>query len=173
MPRRTIRLSSATDERIESAAKLGGYSSPSAFLRAAINRELGQGREGLTREFTMSTTRLRWKQHGIAAAYKPNRLFGFGGYFRMASRRFRSTSWAMQSRSYATSSTFARPPSVLSSVALFLKTTVGVDGLVGIRRRLRRLLPRQNANASRVRPSGKSETLAARLLRCFPFPLLQ
>jgi len=49
MPRRTIRLSSATDERIETAAKLGGYSSPSAFLRAAINNELGQGREGLGR----------------------------------------------------------------------------------------------------------------------------
>jgi Arc/MetJ-type ribon-helix-helix transcriptional regulator len=49
MPRRTIRLTSATDERIESAAKLGGYSSPSAFLRAAINKELGQGREGLDR----------------------------------------------------------------------------------------------------------------------------
>ena len=47
MPRRTVRLTSATDERIESAAKLGGYSSPSAFLRAAINKELGQGREGL------------------------------------------------------------------------------------------------------------------------------
>ena len=49
MPRRTIRLTSATDERIESAAKMGGYSSPSAFLRAAINKELGQGREGLGR----------------------------------------------------------------------------------------------------------------------------
>ena len=49
MPRRTIRLTSATDERIASAAKLGGYSSPSTFLRAAINKELGQGREGLGR----------------------------------------------------------------------------------------------------------------------------
>jgi Arc/MetJ-type ribon-helix-helix transcriptional regulator len=49
MPRRTIRLTSATDERIETAAKLGGYSSPSAFLRAAINKELGQCREGLGR----------------------------------------------------------------------------------------------------------------------------
>jgi Arc/MetJ-type ribon-helix-helix transcriptional regulator len=49
MPRRTIRLTSATDERIESAAKVGGYSSASAFLRAAINKELAQGREGLGR----------------------------------------------------------------------------------------------------------------------------
>src|SRR5271163_1448149 len=49
MPRRTIRLTSTTDERIESAAKLGGYSTASAFLRAAINKELGQGREGLSR----------------------------------------------------------------------------------------------------------------------------
>jgi len=47
MPRRTIRLTSATDERIESAAKMRGYSSPSAFLRAAINKELGRDREGL------------------------------------------------------------------------------------------------------------------------------
>ncbi len=42
MPRRTIRLTDAIDERIESAAKLGGYSSPSAFLRAAIKKELGE-----------------------------------------------------------------------------------------------------------------------------------
>jgi Arc/MetJ-type ribon-helix-helix transcriptional regulator len=47
MPRRTVRLTSATDERIDSAAKLGGYSSSSAFLRAAINKELGRAREGL------------------------------------------------------------------------------------------------------------------------------
>ena len=49
MPRRTIRLTSATDERIEFATKLGGYSSRSAFLRAAIMKELGQGRDGLGR----------------------------------------------------------------------------------------------------------------------------
>jgi Arc/MetJ-type ribon-helix-helix transcriptional regulator len=49
MPRRTIRLTSATDERIESASKLGGYSTPSAFLRAAINKELAQGQEVLAR----------------------------------------------------------------------------------------------------------------------------
>jgi Arc/MetJ-type ribon-helix-helix transcriptional regulator len=41
MPRRTIRLTTAIDERIDSAAKLRGYSSPSAFLRAAIKKELG------------------------------------------------------------------------------------------------------------------------------------
>jgi len=33
MPRRTIRLTAATDERIEFAAKLGGYSSPNALLK--------------------------------------------------------------------------------------------------------------------------------------------
>jgi len=41
MPRRTIRLTDAIDQRIDSAAKLQGYSSPSAFLRAAIKKELG------------------------------------------------------------------------------------------------------------------------------------
>jgi len=47
MPRRTIRLTTAIDERINSAAKLRGYSSPSAFLRAAIKRELAERTEGL------------------------------------------------------------------------------------------------------------------------------
>src|ERR1022692_2791534 len=39
MPRRTIRLTDAIDERIDSAAKLRGYSSPSTFIRAAIKKE--------------------------------------------------------------------------------------------------------------------------------------
>jgi Arc/MetJ-type ribon-helix-helix transcriptional regulator len=47
MPRRTIRLTEAIDERIDSAAKLRGYSSPSAFLRAAIKRELAERTEGI------------------------------------------------------------------------------------------------------------------------------
>ena len=46
MPRRTIRLTAAIDEQINSAAKLRGYSSPSAFLRAAIKKELGERAEG-------------------------------------------------------------------------------------------------------------------------------
>jgi Arc/MetJ-type ribon-helix-helix transcriptional regulator len=46
MPRRTIRLTAAINERIDSAAKLRGYSSPSAFLRAAIKKELGERAEG-------------------------------------------------------------------------------------------------------------------------------
>ncbi len=46
MPRRTIRLTTETDERIQSAAKLRGYSSPSAFLRAAIKKELSERTEG-------------------------------------------------------------------------------------------------------------------------------
>ena len=44
MPRRTIRLTSDTDERLQSTAKLRGYANPSAFLRAAIDHELS-GRE--------------------------------------------------------------------------------------------------------------------------------
>jgi hypothetical protein len=46
MPRRTIRLTAAIDERINATAKLRGYSSPSAFLRAAIKKELGDRAEG-------------------------------------------------------------------------------------------------------------------------------
>ena len=47
MPRRTIRLTTAIHERIDSAAKLQGYSSPSAFLRAAIKKELGERTDGI------------------------------------------------------------------------------------------------------------------------------
>jgi Arc/MetJ-type ribon-helix-helix transcriptional regulator len=46
MPRRTIRLTAAIDERINTTAKQRGYSSPSAFLRAAIKKELGDRPEG-------------------------------------------------------------------------------------------------------------------------------
>jgi predicted DNA-binding protein len=44
MPRRTIRLTADTEERLQSTAKLKGYANPSAFLRAAIDHELS-GRE--------------------------------------------------------------------------------------------------------------------------------
>jgi len=47
MPRRTIRLTNDTDERIQSAAKLRGYSCPSAFLRTAITNELGEREDGI------------------------------------------------------------------------------------------------------------------------------
>ena len=47
MPRRTIRLTEAIDARIESAAKLRGYSTPSAFLRAAIKKALNERPEGI------------------------------------------------------------------------------------------------------------------------------
>ena len=47
MPRRTIRLSTDENERIRSAAKLRGYSSPSSFLRAAIQKELGEREDGM------------------------------------------------------------------------------------------------------------------------------
>ena len=46
MPRRTIRLPAAIDEKIDGAAKLRGYSSPSAFLRAAIKKEISERTEG-------------------------------------------------------------------------------------------------------------------------------
>jgi Arc/MetJ-type ribon-helix-helix transcriptional regulator len=44
MPRRTIRLTADTEERLQSTAKLKGYANPSSFLRAAIGHELS-GRE--------------------------------------------------------------------------------------------------------------------------------
>ena len=44
MPRRTIRLTTDIDERLQSTAKVKGYANPSAFLRAAIHHELS-GRE--------------------------------------------------------------------------------------------------------------------------------
>ena len=47
MPRRTIRLTTDTDDRIQSAAKQRGYSSPSSFLRSAIQKELGEREEGM------------------------------------------------------------------------------------------------------------------------------
>jgi len=46
MPRRTIRLTTAIDERINPTAKQRGFSSPSAFLRAAIKKELSERAEG-------------------------------------------------------------------------------------------------------------------------------
>jgi Arc/MetJ-type ribon-helix-helix transcriptional regulator len=46
MSRRTIRLTAAIDERINTTAKQRGYSSPSAFLRAAIKKELSDRAEG-------------------------------------------------------------------------------------------------------------------------------
>jgi predicted DNA-binding protein len=46
MPRRTFRLSADTEERVQSTAKLRGYANPSAFLRTAIDHELG-GREDM------------------------------------------------------------------------------------------------------------------------------
>jgi len=47
MPRRTIRLTTDTDDRIQSAAKQRGYSSPSSFLRAAIQKELREREDGM------------------------------------------------------------------------------------------------------------------------------
>jgi len=46
MPKRSIRLTDAIDQRIQSAAKLRGYSTPSAFLRAAIKKELDELGDG-------------------------------------------------------------------------------------------------------------------------------
>jgi hypothetical protein len=47
MPRRTIRVTAETDDQIRSVAKLRGYSNPSAFVRAAIKKELGEPEDGI------------------------------------------------------------------------------------------------------------------------------
>lgn len=46
MPKKTIRLTDAIDKRIQSVAKQRGYSNPTAFVRAAIKRELDESAEG-------------------------------------------------------------------------------------------------------------------------------
>lgn len=48
MPRRTIRLTATTDEKIQAIAKQRGYSSPTALLRSAIEKELGDREDGFT-----------------------------------------------------------------------------------------------------------------------------
>jgi hypothetical protein len=42
MRKRTIRLTDAIDQRVQSTAKLRGYSTPTAFVRAAIKKELDE-----------------------------------------------------------------------------------------------------------------------------------
>ena len=44
MPRRTVRLSTDADERLQALVKNRGYANPSVFLRVAIDHELS-GRE--------------------------------------------------------------------------------------------------------------------------------
>jgi Arc/MetJ-type ribon-helix-helix transcriptional regulator len=43
MPQRTIRLPEATKKQIEDAADRGGFSSPTAFIRYAIQQQLAAG----------------------------------------------------------------------------------------------------------------------------------
>lgn len=43
MPQRTIRLPEATNKQIEEAAERGGFSSPTAFIRYAIQQKLAAG----------------------------------------------------------------------------------------------------------------------------------
>ena len=77
MPRRTIRLTAAMDEQIDTVSKLRGYSSPSAFLRAAIKKELGERAEeirssteeivGCIREVRQDIRRLERAQQALFA----------------------------------------------------------------------------------------------------------
>jgi hypothetical protein len=88
--------------------------------------------------------------------------------------RCKSTSWVMQSRSYATRSAFARPRKNRSGEESCRKITVGMDGLVAIKRRLRRPARRSNANASRRKPrSRRNKTLAASQRVDRPSPVAQ
>jgi Arc/MetJ-type ribon-helix-helix transcriptional regulator len=43
MPQRTIRLPDATKKQIDDAAERGGFSSPTAFIRYAIQQQLAAG----------------------------------------------------------------------------------------------------------------------------------
>jgi Arc/MetJ-type ribon-helix-helix transcriptional regulator len=65
MPRRTIRLPDAIDERIDTAAKQRGYSSPSAFLRAAIKKELSERPETAGSSAEQVVGSLKDIQHSI------------------------------------------------------------------------------------------------------------
>src|SRR5215469_136976 len=65
MSRRTVRLRQAVDERIDQAAKLRGYSSPSAFLRAAIKKELREQAEGTGPGTEQLVGSLKDLQHSI------------------------------------------------------------------------------------------------------------
>jgi hypothetical protein len=76
MPKRTIRLTDAIDQRVHSAAKLRGYSTPTAFVRAAIKKELdelGEGSEahektlGLIREVRHDVRRVERAQQALFA----------------------------------------------------------------------------------------------------------
>jgi predicted DNA-binding protein len=49
MLKRTIRMTTVTNERLQSTAKLRGYANVSAFVRAAIENEL-RGHEDMTSE---------------------------------------------------------------------------------------------------------------------------
>jgi Arc/MetJ-type ribon-helix-helix transcriptional regulator len=49
MARRTIRITAEMDKKLQSAAKVRGYSTPSALMRAAIEKEL-QGRSNADAE---------------------------------------------------------------------------------------------------------------------------
>ena len=74
MPRRTIRLTTDTDERIQSAAKLRGYSSPSAFLRAAIQKELDTREDsiiGAEARVAASLEQVRGKSFALAESNRP------------------------------------------------------------------------------------------------------
>jgi Arc/MetJ-type ribon-helix-helix transcriptional regulator len=72
MPRRTIRLTAAIDERIDSVSKLRGYSSPSAFLRAAIKKELGERAEeiGSSEEIVGCIREVRQDIRGLERAHQ-------------------------------------------------------------------------------------------------------
>ena len=65
MARRTIRLPEAVNEKIDTAAKQRGYSSPSAFLRAAIKKVLSERAEGANPSAEHVVGSLKEIQHSI------------------------------------------------------------------------------------------------------------
>jgi Arc/MetJ-type ribon-helix-helix transcriptional regulator len=78
MPRRTIRLTTDIDERLQSTAKVKGYANPSAFLRAAIDHELS-GREetmiGAEERLAASMEQMRREIFRLGRAQQPSKPF--------------------------------------------------------------------------------------------------
>ena len=78
MPRRTIRLSAETDERVRAMAKVRGFANPSVFLRAAIEREL-KGREEavLSLEERLASTAEQIRREILGLKQSQQALFAF------------------------------------------------------------------------------------------------
>jgi Arc/MetJ-type ribon-helix-helix transcriptional regulator len=90
MPKRSIRLTDAIDQRIQSAAKQRGYSTPSAFLRAAIKKELNEPGEGSGANEKILGSIREVRQDVTPRRTCPTGLICFGGQLREGLRHLRA-----------------------------------------------------------------------------------